>query len=263
MFGRVRPLALWLFAAGCASEPRTMRFVPPDLHGVLVAGVATNAVAPADSSSVARASEPRPGSLPLAATPGSAPVVLETAASDASWTVVCEANADTDGNGTIEVALGPRGELRGDQLKRYLGLPSGRLEAIDDFVTASDDGRFVVVRRAGRSELVDTHTAGFRELPGVDTRHERTLPARQRVRALGGGLWFVRRSGAQSEVVERTLSSGEERLLYAGSDEIVGIEIDAGGHFVIAELGSLGGNAGGRLSEPSSSHGERACGSPI
>jgi hypothetical protein len=49
-------------------------------------------------------------------------------------------------------------------------------------------------------------------------------------------------------------------LLYAGSDEIVGIEVDPGGHFVIAEIGSVD---AGRLSEPSSSGGERACGSPI
>jgi hypothetical protein len=263
MFGRVRPLALWLFAAACASEPRTLRFAPPDLRGVLAGGVLANAGAPADSGSVAVASEPRPGSLPLAATPGSAPVVLETAAPDASWTVVCEANVDTDGSGSLEVSVGPRGELRGDRLQRYLGLPNGRLEAIDDFVTASDDGRFVVVRRAGRSELCDTRSAEFRELPGVDTRGERTLPARQRVRSMGGALWFVRRSGTRSELVERALSTGEERLLYAGSEEIVGLEIDPAGHFVIAEVGSLDGNAAGRLSEPSPGESERACGSPI
>jgi hypothetical protein len=263
MFGRVRPLALWLLAAGCASESSNLRFAPTDLHGALVPGVAASARAPAESGSVAVANEPRPGSLPLAATPDSAPVVLENAAPDASWTVVCEAQSDTDGSGSIEVGVGPRGELRGDQLQRYLGLPNGRLEPIDDFVTASDDGRFVVVRRAGRSELCDTRTAEFRELPGVDTESERTLPARQRVRALGGGLWFVRRSGTRSEVVERALSTGEERLLYAGSEELVGIEVDPGGHFVIAEVGSLVGSAAGRLSEASSGRGERACGSPI
>ena len=273
MLGRGRLVALCLLTA-CAGE-RTLsapRHASPfaGTGGAFAQAEEARAPAPPPPASVSGALLPAqaPGSLPLAATPDSVPVVLEAAAPDGSWTVVCEARDDTDGSGSLEVTLGPRGELRGDRLERFLALPTGQIEAIDEFVTASEDGRFVVIWRAGRAELVDTKTidasySAFSELRGLDARRERTLPARSRVRAGASSLFFVRRHGSRSEIVERALASGGERVIYSGAHEIYGLDLDAAGAHVVVEVPGADSNGNGRIDHPELTEEPRGCSGPM
>lgn len=255
---------LLVLALACAGNRGRTPFDPPEPAPELprpAAAVAPGAAAPEEPASHA-------GSLPLAATPESAPVLLEAAAADASWTVLCEARADTDGNGALEVRVGPRGELRGDALERYLTLPSGELVPIDDFLVASDDSRFVVVRRAGRSEVVDMQGLGFTELPGLDARRERSLPARASFALRGHTLWFVRRvaagTGASHELVERWLPTGDERVLHASAVPVFGVEVDATASYVVLEVPGSDDNRDGRLDAPEAHAHERPpCAGPL
>jgi hypothetical protein len=244
MFGRVsrgRLLALGLLVAACASgQGRRAWLEPPNVPAVLGTQPDRETTPLLPVAGGGRARERPVGSLPLAASSASVPLIFEAAAPDASWTVLCQATADTDHDGSIEVTPGPRGELRGDRLERFIVLPNGVPERIDDLLASSLDGRFVVVRRGGRAQLGDTRSQTFSELVGLDATRERTLPARQQVRILGSVLWFVRRSGPRTEIVERALPASDERVLYSGTEQVLGIDVDPTASVVVAEIAVAG-----------------------
>jgi hypothetical protein len=203
--------------------------------------------------------------LPLAATPESGPVSFEAAAPDASWTVVCEAREDTNGDGVIDAAPGAHGELVGDRLQRYLGLGNGEANRIDDLLAATPDGSFLVVRREGRAELVNTRTFALRELPGVELRRDSALPARRALVAENDALHYVRRNAAgDTELVLQALPGGGERVLYTTREEVLGLEPDPTGTFVVLEVVGADKNGNGRLDRPAAGDASpRSCSGPL
>ncbi|HLV66656.1 MAG TPA: hypothetical protein VKY73_12625 [Polyangiaceae bacterium] len=178
-----------------------------------------------------------------------APVIVEGAAPDGSWVAVCEASRDTDGNGRLAISVGPRGELRGDRLERSLRLSNGRVLPIDDLLATSADGRWVVVRRANAVELFDTSEGALLALDdGVDAR--RTEPTRTAHRTLvfrDGALLYVRERGREHVVVERSLETGTERVVYSAREPVVRVTADAFGAVDVVELAGPDRNGNGRF----------------
>lgn len=251
---------IWLFAwvVACGSSRGRDPLEPPDLRAL----PRVEALG-AERSSAARAGESRlrerdAGSLPLAATPASSELSVEAAAPDASWTVVCEAREDTDRNGVLGATPGARGAPEGDRLARYLELPTGESLAIDALVASSPSGRFLLVRRAGRLDLIDTTTSSARALAGIESSFEWSLPARRRVVLLDAVAYYLRNDAGRSELVELVLPNGPERTLYSGGEELVGLEVEPSGAHVVLELASSGGRR--RASRASDGDVEPPCG---
>src|SRR5690606_11996930 len=178
-----------------------------------------------------------------------APVIVAGAAPDGRWVAVCEASRGTDGNGRLAISVGPRGELRGDRLERSLRLSNGRVLPIDDLLATSADGRWVVVRRANAVELFDTSEGALLALDdGVDAR--RTEPTRTAHRTLvfrDGALLYVRERGREHVVVERSLETGTERVVYSAREPVVRVTADAFGAVDVVELAGPDRNGNGRF----------------
>src|SRR5687767_8392750 len=83
------------------------------------------------------------------------PTVLEYASPTGDVIVMCQARADTNGDGKVEVTIGHHAEPHGDRMRPYLCLGPGPGEEIDEFVAGSPTGRHVVVVQKGRLLAVD------------------------------------------------------------------------------------------------------------
>jgi hypothetical protein len=227
---------LVLSLLSCASKPsRLAAFEPPRVDPVLL-GTPRPTTLPRKARLPAPPRTTTPGSLPLAASPAASPILVEAAAPDASWTVVCEAREDTDGDGALNVRIGPRGELSGDRLQRYLNLPSGESVAIDELVASSADGHSLVVKRAGHYELWNDLTGERRPLPGVESAGDGELPTPSVAAFTDTSLFYLRKSAAQKELVELTLATNAERPLYSDREELAGLELDPTNHYVILSI---------------------------
>ena len=80
---------------------------------------------------------PRFPAQPVDAPIGTAhPVLVEELADNGTWLVICEARADTDHDGQIEVGVGFHGDMFGDKMLPYLVLGSGPGIAIDSYVAS-------------------------------------------------------------------------------------------------------------------------------
>jgi len=87
---------------------------------------------------------------PGAVTVGAAgPTTLAGAAADGSWIALCQARADTDHDGVIDVKSTNWG-LTGDQLAAYLVIGSGEGAAVDDIHANDPSKRRLVIERNKR-----------------------------------------------------------------------------------------------------------------
>lgn len=179
-----------------------------------------------------------PGSLPAAATSAAVPLTFERAAPDGHWLVSCQAREDSDGDGALHVIVGADGELRGDELVRYLTFDSGSELVIDSLLASSADGRWLVIEREGRSELLDSSTGQALDLSalGADTRRFAGQSERHRTLVFDGERLLYVRGGHAWELVERQLTSGAERVLLRGNEPLVRFWADAAGVLLIAEV---------------------------
>ncbi len=87
---------------------------------------------------------------------GPFPTTVEAAASDRSWLVYCQATRDTDGDGSIAVSVGPRGDLSGDALQMYLALADRAPEPIEALWGVDPSERWLVVEKQEQAVVVDT-----------------------------------------------------------------------------------------------------------
>jgi hypothetical protein len=161
------------------------------------------------------------------------PLTVEAVGTDGGWTCFCQARADTDGDGRVEVRVGPRGELSGDRLERYFALGSGEGEPIEELAAVDPTGRWVVLRRAGKLVLFDTVSRRESELSDADARNDE-LPFRQH-RSLsfdGSGSLLAYLSTKRGAVV-RTLATGQESLIDPGPGDVWRLELDFGGRFLL------------------------------
>jgi len=217
---------------------------------------ASNAAPPSLGSEDARqvsesVASPGFGSAAIA---GDAPLLLEHSSRDGHWLALCMARTDSNGDGQLTASSGPRGELRGDALGRYLVAPGQEL-AIDGLLAADPSGRYALFMQQGALLLWDAETRTNLDLSalGADTRLSAQSFAELRTIAFDRDskhLLYVRRSDAGSRIVIRTLEDGSERQLDAGPGLIWRARFDPGGVFAIVELISEDSNKNGRLDFP-------------
>lgn len=185
-----RILTSLLLAAACRSSPAERR--PPDEPA--------GEVPPAAPAEVRAAA---PGE-PVLGTEH--PFVFVAADPDARWTALCQARADTDGNGEIRVQAGQHGDTYGDRLDTYLILGEGPGEAIDDLVDVDEHGDRLLLVLDGRLVLFTLADARREAITDalVDARRAGALDR------AGRRLAYRKPRGARELVVVRDLASGAE-----------------------------------------------------
>lgn len=200
-----------------------------------------------------------------ALTTNGVPLSFEAAAPDGSWVLFCEAPADTNGDGRIEVSVGPRGELTGDDLRRrFLALPELD-RSIDDLLVTSEDGRRSLVSHDGGLFLVERGSERPIHLPGADLRSEPgTRRAHRTLAIVGDELFYIRSAKQRSELVVRSLASGRERVEYSGTDRVLSMHVHEQGKLVVLRVAGADTNGNGRFEGPfTPSNKPRPCPSPI
>jgi hypothetical protein len=142
------------------------------------------------------------------------PVQVITAADSGRWIVACQARSDTDGRDGIHVELGFHGDIRGDAMVPYLFRGGGDGQAIDDFVGASSDERWLVVLRNGKLVLVDDVAGTETTIVDADTRPDQR--GHGRVASFDHDskrLVYFRRAGDDAHIVIRDLERQRERVV--------------------------------------------------
>ncbi len=87
--------------------------------------------------------------------------------------VLCQARADSNGDGTIAAQVGHHGHMGGDEMRPYLVMGRGAGEPIDDYVGHDPTGRYVLLVRQRRLQLLDTWRAQTDDLGVPDPHREK------------------------------------------------------------------------------------------
>jgi hypothetical protein len=182
------------------------------------------------------------------------PLIVEQASPDGRWLGVCQARRDSNGDGRVSVSVGPRGELLGDELERYLIAPSEELKT-DALLGADPSGRFVLVVQRGAPLLWDSQTRNSLDLSalGADARLSAESLAALRTLAFdatGEHLLYVKTGNTGARIVIRSLNDGSERALDPGPGPIWRARFDPGGVFVVAEVLTEDSNKNGKADFP-------------
>ena len=178
------------------------------------------------------------GAAPFA---DSAPLLLEQAAPNGSWLVVCQAKRDTNQDGQLSVSTGPRGETHGDALERLLVAPGGRELAIDALLATDSSGRFALLSEHGALTLWDGQTGKAQDLSSLGADIRQSAESFAAVRALsfdssGEQFLYVRAGEHGQKLVVRSLHDASERELDPGPGWIWRARFDPGGAFVVVEM---------------------------
>jgi hypothetical protein len=203
--------------------------------------------APPPTAAEARATPPSPSPIgPPAAPPPPAvppriatgdigtraPVVIEAVSPDGDWMAICQARADTDGDGKIKVMVGHHGDMQGDAMQAYLVRGAGPGEPIDALVAHDPSGRFAVIARRGELVLIDTAAGHDTVLPGGVTADDDGSFGGHRAASFDGDgrqLAYLRARGGGEEVVVRDLADGRERVVTPTAGKLWRAELDPGG----------------------------------
>jgi hypothetical protein len=140
------------------------------------------------------------------------PVQLIAAAESGRWVVACQARSDTDGRDGIHVTLGQHGDIHGDAMVPYVFRGGGDGHAIDDFVGASRDERWLVVLRKGKLVLVDDVAGAETTIVDADTRPDQRGHARDATFDHSSKrLVYFRPAADAAHIVVRDLERQRER----------------------------------------------------
>lgn len=270
MTGVTRSLRPWAIAvvlsAACAARPPA---APPRADPTPPGAIAQLAQSPEPSAEPAL--EP-PAALPTASGPlGTAhPTLLVSADPEARWVAICQARNDTDRDGKIEVGVGYHGETYGDELAPYLVIGDGPGSELDDFVTASRDGRRIVVVEKKRLIVIDVTTAERLDLSalGADASDDPRPFGPHRAAsfdARGEKLLYVRRKAGRHVIVVRELDTGNETVVDPGKGLLWRADLSEDGTWVQAWVVAKDGDKNGKLELPSmhTSLSARRCRGPI
>lgn len=221
------------------------------------------ALAPPSSASASSATATTTdfGIAPFA---GKGPILVERASGDARWVALCQTQSAEAGGST------PGGPLPREfgALQRSLVAPGSEL-AIDAWLGASPNGRFVLVLQRGAILLWDSETSHTLDLTalGADSRLSAESNAALRVLdfdATSEHVLYVRRAPSGNRVVLRNLSDGSERELGPGPGEIWRARFDPGGAFINLQMISADTNKNGKFDFPAPLLATpRACGDPL
>jgi hypothetical protein len=218
--------------------PAAVPLAPPSPVTAALPSATPPAIPPAAPSSLPAVSQ---GDIGL---PGA--VSLLAASSSGAWVALCD--------GTPKAAR--------------LVIGSGPGEPIEDVLARDPRGRFLVVARAGKAELIDAVTGTRTDLSelGADLRRPRSDYGEHRALsfdARGQYLAYVRRTPPVSLVV-RTLEGGVERSFPIGTGELWRVQLSADARHVTFEALREDSNRNGKLDWPTpEATGEaRACEEP-
>ena len=200
---------------------------------------------------------PPPGPLPAAGAPlGTAhPYVLVATSAERRWTVLCQARADTTGDGVIEDRIGIHGETRGDEMVPYLVMGRGEGELIDDYVASDPKGRWLAIVQDDALLLIDSATGQRHDLSvhGADSSNDGSPFGGFRGGSFddAGRLFaYVRNREGGRAVVIRDLGTQEETEIDPGPGLLHRSFIDGGGQFVVIEMVVRDTDGNGRVEPP-------------
>jgi hypothetical protein len=165
---------------------------------------------------------------PVVAQPGpigtAAPTLVQAVAPDGRWVVLCQARLDTNGDGKLEVDIGPHGDPYGDALAPYLVVGEGDGVPIDAFLDADPTGRYLAIVVHGGPVLYDTQTGAETALSSERSPMEFSVD--------GTRLLFSRLIGGSRTLVVRTLATGDERQYDIKPGELVAASFFSGGQAI-------------------------------
>ena len=167
------------------------------------------------------------------------PLIFQEVATDGSWVNMCQARADTDGDGKIQVHIGDHGHAFGDTVRPYLVIGSGPGYAFDEILASDATGRYLAVREGPCLGLVDSRTRTLTSLPNADLREADEVfgPARAvSFDAAGRQMLYLRGGTVGNRIVLRDLASGEERDLDPGPGNLWRASLDEGGMWITVEI---------------------------
>ena len=212
------------------------------------------------------------------------PTILEKASATAAWVSLCQARKDTNGDGKVEVKVGQHGDLIGDAMQPYLVLGSGTGEAIEDFVAADPNGRYLVVIRPlgnggaptpatgqpGRLVLVDSANKTEVDLSalGGDARDDPNPFGVHRAASFdrsGRRMSYIAKRAGATRVVVRELATGHESLVDPGPGELFRARLDDDGEWVHMLVVAKDTDGNGKLEWPrvKTSLAPRRCRGPV
>ncbi len=214
---------------GCASPPPARVRSAPPMSLPQVASPVAAAIVPGPM--------PRRGVKPMDGEIGTAhPILVDRAARDGHWLVICQAREDTNHDGAIRAAFGMHGDVYGDRMRPYLVTAPGAGEPIDAFVAADPRGRFVAVIESEKVVLVDTYTGRRLELPDADPRDDPSPfgPHRAASFDASGRHLLTIAKGEAAAVEVRDLQTGATTRIAAGSGRLWRARID--GAYVVLRV---------------------------
>jgi hypothetical protein len=193
------------------------------------------------------------------------PLVLEAAARDGAWIAICQARADTDGDGAIAVHAGMHGDTWGDRLVPYLVRGVGEGEAIDSLVGYTQDGRWVIALRAGMLALLDVQAWRWTELPGADVRDDGVPLGPHRAASVAGRGARMTYLRDDETIVIRELATDGERVVKVAGARVWRVEVEPTGELALVYALRNDTDGDGTLTWPSvrTSLSDRDCRGPI
>lgn len=182
------------------------------------------------------------------------PLLVERASPDGRWLTLCQARRDSTGDGQVSVSVGPRGELRGDDIRRYLLTPGEEL-AHEGLLGMDPRGRFALLMQHGALVLWDSQRRKSLDLSalGADSRLSAESFAELRsvaFDATGEHLLYTRSGDSGPRLVIRTLSDDTERAVDPGPGPIWRASFAPSGAFVVVEMISADSNKNGKADFP-------------
>ena len=239
------------------------------LVGLVLTGCAAGA---APRPPIGATPSPRAAPAPPTQAPGTGdtvgtahPLVVEAGVPDGTWIAICQARADTDGDGSIAVHVGHHGDTYGDRFRPYLVRGAGEGEPIDSLVGWTRDGRWVVALRAGALAVLDTRTWSWTELAGADLRDDGVPLGPHRVASVasaGAHLTYFR---DDETIVIRELATGAERTVKVPGARLWRVEVEPRGQVARVYAVRRDTDGDGTLTWPSvrTSLSDRDCRGPI
>lgn len=174
----------------------------------------------------------------------------------AQWVVLCQARADTDGDGITRVGFRHHGERSGDEMKTYFVLGGGQGEVVDGYLGSDASGTWVALRKGQSVYLLNTRTGEQRDLGTVPLDKEADPSAAGGIRNLRFApkkaevLLVEAPKGGRATVMVMDLTSGAVHRLELGLGRVWQAGFSSDGSWVQASVVTRDLNKNGKLDLP-------------